>query len=77
MGVEALAHPAALHPLLPQPIPSLAANPTALWRSMQLQMHHGPGAKGGGGGGAHGGAFKRPREEAAPEPHAAAELAAQ
>jgi hypothetical protein len=48
------------------------ANPAALWRSMQLQLHHGPGAKDGAGMGA----FKRPREEAAEDARAAAEVVA-
>jgi hypothetical protein len=54
------------------PVPSLLANPAALWRSMQLQLHHGPGAKDGVGMGA----FKRPREEAAEDARAAVEVLA-
>jgi hypothetical protein len=57
---------------LAMPVPSLMANPAALWRSMQLQLHHGPGAKDGAGMGA----FKRPREEAAEDARAAAEVVA-
>jgi hypothetical protein len=62
---------AELRGLVPMPVASLMANPAALWRSMQLQMSHGP----------HAakeaqqqqqGAFKRPREEGAPAARQAA-----